>query len=62
MGVERLARQLAEERVWDLICSDRWMGWPDDEDPEQMREAIEEYMSRAREKAQRYKALLDEED
>lgn len=62
MGVNRLAQVLAEGRVWDLICSDRWMGWPDDENPEQIQEAIEEYMPWAVETAERYKALLDEED
>lgn len=62
MGIEALARHLAGEETWDLIYSERWMGWPDPDDDEQMAEDVQSRLPRARERAQRYKELLDEED
>ena len=48
-NVEALARHLASEYVYDWVVSDSWFGYPSG--PEQEREAEDEYMPRAREKA-----------
>lgn len=58
MNIEALAMELAMEDVYDWTMGDRWFGWPDPDDPEQMEQAIEGRMPWAREKAQRYADIL----
>lgn len=62
MGVERLARALALSMVEDRIYGGKWFGWPDPDDQEEMEQAIELHLSDVRERAERYAALVLEED
>jgi hypothetical protein len=48
-NIEALAREIAEQYVWDWVTGDNWYGYPANEEQEQ--EAIEEYMPNARGKA-----------
>lgn len=57
-GIERLAAALADEELWDFLYSDRWMGWPDEEDDAQLQEYRAGALPRCRERARRYAAIL----
>ena len=58
-GIERLALVLADEDLYDFLVGDRWMGWPNDENDDEVRDYIESVLPRCRERAQRYADLLD---
>lgn len=58
-GIERLALVLADEDLYDFLVGDRWMGWPNDENDDEVRDYIESVLPRCRERAQRYADLLN---
>ena len=58
LDVEALARVLATNDVHELVMSDRWLGWPDYENEEEMAEAVELRLAGAREHAERYVKIL----